>query len=340
MAQKTLVLYSGGIDSIGMLWRLLHETEDELYVQHYDIDGFWNHCESERLATEKSLAYIKEHARPFTALPNMGYKCQGIAPYFTIFGFYAGLTANEIGVDRVLRGRVANDVFPEFQKMWPILENIFKQTLGNKQTTYEYPYLKYSKKNWYTSLPKELIEVATTCRMPTLNDGVWEECGKCTSCRRAEEAKHGFTSTPGEKFKRSDTLHYWDDELILHDPKSLYLLTDDIQSPRETVESLREYPSLALLPIEINELTTEQRWVIERARSLGVLIRPRVGFYSGGKYDPDLVRLFCVANTIFFYRSRIHKFITNATLCNGAFFDECVHREVSKDIIDFKPKKI
>ena len=153
MAQKTLVLYSGGIDSIGMLWKLLNDTDDEIYVQHYDIDGFWNHAETEQIATNESLRYIYEHARPFQILPDLGYKCQGIAPYFAIFGFYAALTANQYRVDRVVRGRVANDNFPEFEKMQVVLMNIFQEALTDKGVRYEYPFLDYSKKNWYIELP-------------------------------------------------------------------------------------------------------------------------------------------------------------------------------------------
>ena len=180
------------------------------------------------------------------------------------------------------------------------------------------------------------INMATTCRTPSFTEGVWKECGQCTSCRRAEEAKQGFDSTPAAQWTRTDTYHQWDNELISRAPTTLYLLTDNIQSPWYTMEKLRSYPSpVALLPVEINELTTEQRWVIDNAYARGVLIRPRVGFYSTEKYDLDLVRLFCVANSVFFYRSRIKRFVANIKLTNEALFNECVHQSVSKEFIDF-----
>ena len=63
MVKKTVVLCSGGIDSVGLLWNLLKESDEEILVQHIRHKEFHNFWEYEEDAFKKAMDYLKR-AKP------------------------------------------------------------------------------------------------------------------------------------------------------------------------------------------------------------------------------------------------------------------------------------
>ena len=73
MPRKTIVPCSGGLDSVGLIWKLLHDTDEEILVQHVKMDCYHKHWKAEEEAFLKCMDYIKEHCREFEILPTIEY---------------------------------------------------------------------------------------------------------------------------------------------------------------------------------------------------------------------------------------------------------------------------
>ena len=96
---KIVLLYSGGLDSVGALWKLLTETTDEIYVQHINIDCGWKHWEAEKQATDKTLGYMKKNCRDFTILPDVYYSAEGVPMYNSLCVFFGSMAVLETGAE-------------------------------------------------------------------------------------------------------------------------------------------------------------------------------------------------------------------------------------------------
>lgn len=343
MVQKTLVLYSGGIDSIGMLWHLLNETDDEIYVQHYRINGFWPHMKAELAATKTSLAYIKERCRPFKVLPSFEYECEGIAPYFHLFAFLPAITSNKYSFDRIVRGRMANDEFPIFDEKQKTLLNIFNLIVDDS-CFYEYPFINEQKKSWFKLLPKELVDLAITCRWPEYKNGIWVECGQCTSCKRAAEAVTGHDTTPANQWQRSDTFQKWDNDImdIFYEKKTMFFVTEsNCNNIQKQLDNIKQYILIQPIILDTNP-SKNLLSTLNKLKSNKVYIRPYIKLTSDEEYSVDtklLMETFCMANAMAYY----HRLVKNYVIPNQNYNTntqkqlilECIkNKEIAQDNID------
>lgn len=207
MPKKTIVTCSGGLDSIGLLWKLLHETDEEILVQHIRFKCFWIHWEAEEIAFLRCMEYIKAHSRPFTILPIMDYRSKGIAPYRPVGGFCGAIAALEHNADRVVRGTVKIDMESRNRSpIWTNLDHVMVQVIDvlTKDTNivFERPAESTDKRDWFALMPEELTDMVISCTNPVMKNDEWDNCGTCHSCRRFAEGKSGVTPTHGDSWVR------------------------------------------------------------------------------------------------------------------------------------------
>ena len=63
--EKAIVMYSGGMDSVSLLWNLLEHTEQDIHVHSIHIDNSEGRCKAETEAILDSINYMKQNQRPF-----------------------------------------------------------------------------------------------------------------------------------------------------------------------------------------------------------------------------------------------------------------------------------
>ena len=62
---RTLLMLSGGLDSVALLVNLLQETDDEIHAHHIELHNFENRGRAETDAIFRILPYCWEHYRRF-----------------------------------------------------------------------------------------------------------------------------------------------------------------------------------------------------------------------------------------------------------------------------------
>lgn len=177
---KILLMFSGGLDSTGVFWKLINEKE-EIHVHHLYLSNKENRAEAESVAVKNIIDYMKKirefsYTESFHEYPSYngnfmwdsdiynfvaGTICISIK---TIKEVAIGRTKSDIGIDqRAERGtKILNILSPNVKKIYPVGE--------------------MKKKEIYDMLPEELRKLTWSCRTPIYKDGDIEKCQKCKTC--------------------------------------------------------------------------------------------------------------------------------------------------------------
>ena len=199
---KSLVVWSGGLDSTYSLVRLLKETDDNVFAHHIHFKGrndsgesVSHKCEYEAVAIEKMRPYIEETFRPFT------YSESHLdISAFTVFArdtatsmFFAAQAAMTYGFtprDRILLGmnrdedvrwNAGTDSY-RYRRLVTI--RMLKAVMESEEVPYFYLFdPRPSKQEEADFLPYELFRMSASCRDPLLVEDGFGMCGACLECR-------------------------------------------------------------------------------------------------------------------------------------------------------------
>lgn len=191
---RTLVMFSGGIDSTAALWHVLNHPDEygEVHVHHIHIKNLERRWEAEATAVKNILVYMHQNsATHFTfsdstiSVPHFGnkflYDVEVVSylsgymtsrdPLITKVVIAATKTDFELGINEsVTRAkRVHNSFHPEEE--------------DNSARIKEYPHRDLTKVEVYKTLPPELAILTWSCRTPHYADGKPIECGECKTCK-------------------------------------------------------------------------------------------------------------------------------------------------------------
>jgi len=192
MEQQTiLAMYSGGLDSLGMVYKLL--TEDEykdyaVHVHHVHNKNAENRWRAEQIAVDIATKELK----------NLGFKFAyseseiGTLPFGDKFmfdtdsmNFFAGYVCSvNPNIVKVAMGMQANDANQRLEE---------RRIRGNKIlqafTTAEkiYPVMNMTKREIYDMLPESLRNMFWSCRRPQYSEKNIAPCGRCDTCLTLKE---------------------------------------------------------------------------------------------------------------------------------------------------------
>lgn len=192
MEQQTiLAMYSGGLDSLGMVYKLL--TEDQykeyaIHIHHVHNKNVENRWRAEAIAVNIATKELK----------NLGFKFHyseseiGTQKFGTTFmfdtdsmNFFAGYIASvNPDIKKVAMGMQANDVNQRLDE---------RRIRGNKIlqafTTAEkiYPVMNMTKREIHDMLPHSLKNSFWSCRRPTYSEKNIAPCGRCDTCIKLKE---------------------------------------------------------------------------------------------------------------------------------------------------------
>lgn len=187
----SLVMLSGGIDSVYTLYRLLKETDDEVLVHHIHHINNSNRHIPERAACEQVVKYCQEKVRPVaytqSALDRRRFLAHG--QDIVAAGFEAGVVAASYYlatskyIDRWMIGLANDDQLPRHRVKHAQDCCEYNCQAGNAPELYLYPPVSLQDQVDY--IPSELMEMTWSCRNPvTKEDEKAEICGKCEACQR------------------------------------------------------------------------------------------------------------------------------------------------------------
>ncbi len=188
---KSLVMISGGLDSVVLLTTLLAHTDHEVHAHHVEIRNTENRWEIENRTLERVLPYIREHYRPFT---------YSTSKYELMMGMGGGLDMT-LAMFMAARVTCAEGTFMDLVHTGHVRANPYEYWEAAAVHTACYvnsrtkpmwiaPLSHLSKFDIYNAIPPQLADLTWSCRTPIEIGNDYQPCLTCHACKtRAELAK-------------------------------------------------------------------------------------------------------------------------------------------------------
>jgi 7-cyano-7-deazaguanine synthase in queuosine biosynthesis len=193
MGQKSTILamYSGGLDSLGMVYKLLteHEYKDYgIHIHHVHNRNIENRSQAEAIAVKLATEELKR----------LGFKFEyseseiGTQPFGRNFlfdtdtiNFFAGYVCSvNPDIVRVAMGMQANDANQSLEDRRVRANKILSAFTSAEKI---FPVMNMSKREIYDMLPESLHNMFWSCRRPIYSEKSIAPCGKCDTCVKLRE---------------------------------------------------------------------------------------------------------------------------------------------------------
>lgn len=184
-------MYSGGLDSLGMIYKLL--TDDQykdydIHIHHVHNKNIENRYRAEAIAVSLALKeltrlgfnFIYSESEIGTALFDTNFMYDSDS-----MNFFAGYVASvNPDIKKVAMGMQANDGNHALEERRKRADKILEAFTPIEKI---YPVLNMSKREIYDSLPESLRELFWSCRHPVYSEKNIAPCGKCDTCVKLQE---------------------------------------------------------------------------------------------------------------------------------------------------------
>ncbi|USG59735.1 hypothetical protein NBZ79_11155 [Sneathiella marina] len=199
---STLVMLSGGIDSVYVLAKLLKETDDIVIAHHVHMVNDEGRFKAEAECCKKIVKWCRDNLRDFgyseSAIDHRGLFAMGFD--IIAIGFEAGIInrcfEGKFGkaVDRWVTGWCAEEKAVPGRA--PHIEAICAAS-SYPLSAPEYFHLPViPKADQIRYLPDDLLDLCWTCRRPIWNeDGSFDECGICITCELMKDVRQELADT-------------------------------------------------------------------------------------------------------------------------------------------------
>lgn len=191
----TLVLLSGGIDSVAVLANLLMRTEHRVHAHHVELANRENRVRAENDAVADVIDYCWNHFRDFEYSSSVNEFRVTPKGYDLIVALFHGAMvclASKPRPDYVMTGhfntsrgravfgtRMLTSCFAS-PKAAPLWLRPLDALTERKQ----------AKLDIYRSVPPELAELSWSCRTPVISkQGGFAPCGECYACKALNAAR-------------------------------------------------------------------------------------------------------------------------------------------------------
>jgi 7-cyano-7-deazaguanine synthase in queuosine biosynthesis len=191
MEQTILAMYSGGLDSLGMIYKLLTDPEYKdykLHVHHVHNRNVEHRDRAEAIVVPMALKELERLGHSFI------YSESEIAsqPYNNKFmfdsdsiNFFAGyICSANPDIVKVAMGMQANDHNLALEERRKRADKILSAFTDVGKI---YPVLEMTKREIYDSLPESLRNMFWSCRKPVYTEKNIAPCGKCDTCVKLKE---------------------------------------------------------------------------------------------------------------------------------------------------------
>ena len=195
---RTVVLWSGGVDSTGALYKILKEHPDEVFAHHIHFKNKENRWGAEKESVDKMIPWLKKNVRDFE------YSESTIEIDLRIFGwdvmtamYIGGIVTQDKKCNKLVVGAPEN-VSPQTPpSVWRVaIGQILAMCAGLRAPhisqslpAFWHPLNYYTKKEIWSLLPDFLKENIWGCRTPKQSEGKWVECEDCITCNSLKELR-------------------------------------------------------------------------------------------------------------------------------------------------------
>jgi 7-cyano-7-deazaguanine synthase in queuosine biosynthesis len=183
-----LAMYSGGLDSLGMIYKLLTDPEYKdykLHIHHIHNRNVENRDQAEAIVVPLVLKELKKLGFSFdyseSEIRTQPYGNKFLYDTDSI-NFFAGYICSvNPNIKKVAMGMQANDANQSLEDRRKRADAILAAFTDVGKI---YPVLEMSKREIYDSLPEGLRNMFWSCRRPTYTEKNVVPCGRCDTCRK------------------------------------------------------------------------------------------------------------------------------------------------------------
>ena len=179
-------MYSGGLDSLGMIYKLLTEPEYKdykIHVHHVHNKNVENRHRAEAIAVDLATQELRRLGYNFVySESEIGTQSFGNHFLFDTdsMNFFAGYVASvNTDIKKVAIGMQANDFNHSLEERRVRANKILSAFTDAEKI---YPVMDMSKREIYDMLPESLRNMFWSCRLPRYNENTISSCGRCNTC--------------------------------------------------------------------------------------------------------------------------------------------------------------
>ena len=192
MEQQTiLAMYSGGLDSLGMIYKLLTETEYKNYsihIHHVHNRNVENRDRAEAIAVKMATKELKQLGFKFK-YSESEISTQPFGRNFLFdtdtMNFFAGYVCSvNPDIKKVALGMQANDANQQLEDRRVRAGKILSAFTDAEKI---FPVMDMTKREIYDMLPESLRNLFWSCRHPIYSENNIAPCGKCDTCVKLRE---------------------------------------------------------------------------------------------------------------------------------------------------------
>ena len=184
--QIILAMYSGGLDSLGMIYKLLTDPEYKdykLHIHHVHQRNVEHRDRAESIVVERVLKELEQLGFSFiyseSEIASQPYNGKFMYDTDSI-NFFAGYICSvNPRIKKVAMGMQANDHNHSLEERRIRANKIFTAFTDAEKI---FPVLEMSKREIYDSLPESLRDMFWSCRRPVYSEKNIAPCGKCDTC--------------------------------------------------------------------------------------------------------------------------------------------------------------
>jgi 7-cyano-7-deazaguanine synthase in queuosine biosynthesis len=189
--QIILAMYSGGLDSLGMVYKLLTESEYKgyiIHIHHVHQRNVENRDRAEAITVGMALKELERLGFSFvyseSEITTQPYNGQFMYDTDSI-NFFAGyICSANPNIVKVAMGMQANDHNHSLEERRIRANKILSAFTDAEKI---YPVLDMSKREIYDSLPDSLKNMFWSCRRPIYGEKSIAPCLKCDTCVKLRE---------------------------------------------------------------------------------------------------------------------------------------------------------
>ena len=187
-------MFSGGLDSTAVLYRLLTETEDDLRVHHIRMQNREGRADAEQAAVESIVEWCGRHLRGFRfSQSGLDFSTLEAIPIDFISVAYVAcqVAIDTQGCNRIAVVTLARDLDEMKRSACEAQRRVFAamydcyraRKLGAPAIEWLYPVYSFSKPQIASLLGPELCSLTWSCRLPVNTPVGRQSCGNCKPCR-------------------------------------------------------------------------------------------------------------------------------------------------------------
>jgi len=189
--QIILAMYSGGLDSLGMIYKLLTDPEYKdyvLHIHHVHNRNVEHRDHAEAIVVERVLKELEQLGFSFvyseSEIASQPYNGQFMYDTDSI-NFFAGYICSvNPRIKKVAMGMQANDANHSLEERRIRANKIFTAFTDAEKI---FPVLDMTKREIYDSLPESLRDMFWSCRRPVYSEKNIAPCGRCDTCAKLRE---------------------------------------------------------------------------------------------------------------------------------------------------------